>query len=68
MIYWKLRVLSNQVKNRYTCRENRIPEIALNPAEDREKYIIALSDVLSKLRDITGTRSNGELLDAVKKY
>ena len=36
-------------------------------SEDREKYITALTDVLSKLRDITGTGSNDELLDAVKK-
>ena len=44
------------------------PREVFAPAiEDREKYITALTDVLSKLRDITGTGSNDELLDAVKK-
>jgi len=35
--------------------------------EDRENYIDTLSNVLSKLRDITGTENNMELVEAVER-
>ena len=35
--------------------------------EDKEKYVDTLNDVLRKLRDITETGSNQELIDAVEQ-
>ena len=34
--------------------------------EDKEKHVDTLNDVLGKLRDITGTGSNQDLIDAVE--
>jgi mRNA interferase MazF len=38
----------------------------VNAAEDREKYVETLSDVLNRLKDITGTKTNQALIEAVE--
>jgi len=39
----------------------------VNAAEDKEKYVETLSNVLNTLKDMTGTKTNKELVEAVEK-